>query len=463
MSEYRSKPEAITTVPKGIPYIVTNEAAERFSFYGMKGILVVFMTKYLLDSQGNELFMSEEDAKVWYHNFTSAVYFFPIFGAIIADWFLGKYRTILLLSIVYCLGHLCLAFMDMQINIVEPSTWLMVGLGLIAVGSGGIKPCVSAHVGDQFGKSNSHLLERIFGWFYFSINLGAFASTLLTPWLLAHEDFGPAWAFGIPGVLMGLATVFFWMGRNKFIHIPAGGTAFIQEVFSKEGLGSMLRLFGIYAFVAMFWALFDQTGSAWVLQAEKMDRNFLGMEWLSSQIQAINPIMILIFIPIFNFIVYPAINKVFPLTPLRKIAIGFFLTVPAFLLPGWIEGQLVAGETVNIVWQLLSYVLITAAEVFVSITCLEFSYTQAPKKMKSFVMAAYLLSVSLGNVFVSLVNIFIQNEDGTSMLAGADYYYFFAGCMFVTAVGFIPYAMSYRGKTYIQDESDQEQATDAQA
>ena len=104
MSEYRSKPEAITTVPKGIPYIVTNEAAERFSFYGMKGILVVFMTKYLLDSQGNELFMSEEDAKVWYHNFTSAVYFFPIFGAIIADWFLGKYRTILLLSTVYCLG-----------------------------------------------------------------------------------------------------------------------------------------------------------------------------------------------------------------------------------------------------------------------------------------------------------------------------------------------------------------------
>ena len=99
----------------------------------------------------------------------------------------------------------------------------------------------------------------------------------------------------------------------------------------------------------MFWALFDQTGSAWVLQAEKMNRNFLGFEWLSSQIQAINPIMIIILVPIFNAFVYPAINKVFPLTPLRKISIGFFVTVPAFVLPAWIETQIAAGEAVNIV------------------------------------------------------------------------------------------------------------------
>ena len=266
----------------------------------MKGILVIFMTKYLMDASGNSDFMTEENAKVWYHNFTSAVYFFPLLGAIISDWFLGKYRTILYLSVVYCLGHLSLAFMDLHMPFLEPRDYLMLGLILIAVGSGGIKPCVSAHVGDQFGKGNSHLLERIFGWFYFSINLGAFASTLLTPYLLAHEDFGPAWAFGIPGVLMATATVLFWMGRNTFVHIPAGGRKFILEVFSKEGLGSLVKLFVIYAFVAMFWALFDQTGSAWVQQADKLDRNFLGFEWLPSQIQAINPIMILAFIPLFN-------------------------------------------------------------------------------------------------------------------------------------------------------------------
>ena len=409
MSQYRTAPEASSATPQGISYIVTNEAAERFSFYGMKGILVVFMTQYLLTSDGSPDFMDQETAMVWYHNFTSAVYFFPLIGALISDWFFGKYRTILWLSIVYCLGHLSLAFMDLHMPFLEPKTYLMIGLMLIAVGSGGIKPCVSAHVGDQFGKSNAHLMEKIFGWFYLSINLGAFASTLLTPWLLSNPKFGPAWAFGVPGVLMALATGFFWMGRKVFIHIPAGGPEFIKETFSAKGLGSLGKLFGIYLFVAMFWALFDQTGSAWVLQAEKMNRNFLGFEWLSSQIQAINPIMIIILVPIFNSFVYPVINTVFPLTPLRKISIGFFLTVPAFVLPAWIETQIAAGEAVNIAWQLLAYALITAAEVLVSITCLEFSYTQSPKKMKSFIMATYLFSVSLGNQFVSIFNQFIQN------------------------------------------------------
>jgi POT family proton-dependent oligopeptide transporter len=437
-------------MPKGIPYIVTNEAAERFSFYGMKGILIIFMTKYLMESGGAEDFMGPDEAKGYYHMFTSAVYFTPILGAIIADAFFGKYKTILTLSIVYCAGHLALA-MD------ETRFGLAMGLGLIALGSGGIKPCVSAHVGDQFGKSNQGLLEKVFGWFYFSINLGAFASTLLTPWLLAH--YGPHVAFGVPGILMALATLFFWMGRNVFVHIPPGGMEFLRETFSKEGLGSMSKLFIIYAFVAMFWALFDQTGSAWVLQAEKMDRSFLGFTWLSSQIQAINPIMIMVLIPVFNGVkalkwpgVYPLLHKVWPLTPLRKIGIGFFLTVPAFLIPAWIEMQIEAGETVNIAWQLFAYAIMTTAEVFVSITCLEFSYTQAPKKMKSLIMAFFLMSVSLGNIFVSAVNFFIQNDDGTSKLTGPDYYLFFSACMLVTAIFFIPVALRYKEKTYIQDE-----------
>ena len=219
MSQYRSTPVASTEMPKGIPYIVTNEAAERFSFYGMKGILVIFMTKYMMDSSGNLDVMNDEQARQWYHTFTSAVYFFPILGALIADTLLGKYRTIMWLSVVYCFGHFALA-LD------ETRTGLFIGLSLIAIGSGGIKPCVSAHVGDQFGKTNANLLEKVFGWFYFSINLGAFISTLLTPWLLAN--YGPGWAFGIPGVLMALATLFFWMGRNVFIHIPAGGMDFIR-------------------------------------------------------------------------------------------------------------------------------------------------------------------------------------------------------------------------------------------
>jgi POT family proton-dependent oligopeptide transporter len=446
-------PVPSTEMPRGIPYIVTNEAAERFSFYGMKGILIIFMTKYMLDAQGGEDFMGEDEAKGYYHLFTSAVYFTPILGAIIADAFFGKYKTILFLSMVYCAGHFVLA-MD------ETRMGLALGLGLIALGSGGIKPCVSAHVGDQFGRTNGHLLEKVFGWFYFAINLGAFLSTMLTPWLLAN--YGPHLAFGLPGILMALATVFFWMGRKVFVHIPPGGNDFLRETFSKKGLSAIGRLAIIYAFVAMFWALFDQTGSAWVLQAdhELMDRNFLGTEWLPSQIQAINPIMIMVFIPIFNGVkalkwpgLYTLLSRAWTLTPLRKIGLGFFITVPAFLVPAWIETQFAAGVQVNIAWQLFAYVVLTAAEVCVSITCLEFSYTQAPKRMKSMIMACFLMSVSLGNIFVAGVNFFIQNEDGTSKLAGADYYNFFALCMLVTAIIFIPVALRYKEEVHLQDEA----------
>jgi len=398
---YLTAPVKSKGMPKGIPYIIGNEAAERYSFYGMKAILVIFMTKYLMDSNGEVAPMSEGDAKVWYHLFNSAVYFTPLLGAIIADAFLGKYKTIISLSLVYCAGHLALALDDSRLG-------LSIGLTLIAIGAGGIKPCVSAHVGDQFGKTNGHLISKIFAWFYFSINFGAFLSQIMTPVLL--DRYGPHVAFGVPGGLMLLATFVFWLGREKFVHIPAGGMGFLKETFSQKGLKIIGRLCVIYIFVAMFWALFDQSSSAWVLQADKMDRNLLGLEWLPSQIGAINPVMIMAFIPIFTFLVYPALNRVFPLTPLRKIAIGFFVAVPSFLIPAWIETQIAGGELPNIIWQIAAYVLLTAAEVFISITALEFSYTQAPQKMKSLILGFFLMSVSIGNLFTAGVNHFIQND-----------------------------------------------------
>ena len=137
-----------------------------------------------------------------------------------------------------------------------------------------------------------------------------------------------------------------------------------------------------------------------------------------------------------------------------KICIGFFLTVPAFVIPAWIENQIEMGQTPSIAWQLLSYAILTAAEVMVSITCIEFSYTQAPKKMKSFVMAGFMLSVSLGNVFTALVNLLIQNDDGSSKLVGSEYFLFFAGAMFLAAVTFIPVARLYKEQYYIQDETE---------
>lgn len=439
---YRTTPLAIETMPPGIPYIVTNEAAERFSYYGMRAILVVFMTEYLRAADGSLDIMTEAEARASFHLFASAVYFFPAIGALVADVFLGKYRTIISLSLVYCLGHLTLALDDTRFG-------LSIGLTLIAMGSGGIKPCVSAHLGDQFSRTNSHRMTRAFSWFYFAINLGAFASTLLTPWLL--HRFGPQTAFAVPGLLMLLATWAFWLGRWEYAHVPPGGMGFLRELLSWEGGRVLLKLGVIYVFVAFFWALYDQTGSAWVLQAKKMDRQLLGIEWLPSQIQAINPILIMLFIPIFSYGIYPSFDRIFPLTPLRKIAIGFFVTTTAFVVSAGIEERIALGEAPNIAWQLLAFALITAAEVMVSITCLEFSYTQAPKTMKSVIMALFLLSVTLGNAFTSLVNVFIQREDGTTALAGPDYYWFFALVMLVVASLFTLVARRFQSETHIQD------------
>lgn len=393
-------------MPGGIPYIIANEAAERFSFYGMKAILSIFMVQYLwLMGDAPTEQMSEVAASENYHKFNKWVYATPFLGALLADIFFGKYRIIIWLSIVYCVGHGCLALMGITGS---AGWWLFAGLALICLGSGGIKPCVSAHVGDQFGESNQHLLTKVFNWFYFSINLGAFISMLATPWLL--EWYGPHLAFGIPGVLMALATLFFWMGRNKFIHVQPKATEFKRELFSKEGLGVILRLLPLYFFVAFFWALFDQTGSSWIFQSQDMDRHLV-IDWLPSQIQSINSVLILTLVPLFTFVIYPLIGKLVTLTPLRKIGAGLFITVLSFAVIAMIQVSIANGATPNIGWQFLAYLIITCAEVMVSIVCLEYSYTQAPKNLKSFIMAIFLLSVSFGNQITELVNSFIQVDD----------------------------------------------------
>jgi POT family proton-dependent oligopeptide transporter len=305
-------------------------------------------------------------------------------------------------------------------------------------------------VGDQFGASNQHLISRAFGWFYFSINAGSFVSILLIPWLLQH--YGSRVAFAVPGILMAVATLIFWMGRKKFVHVPPGGRSFMRDTFNREGFAALGRLAIIYVFVAVFWSLWDQSGGEWVLQAERMDLHFAGITWLPSQIQAVNAIMILAFIPLFQYLVYPAINAFFPLTPLRKMGIGLVVTGASFLVSAWIETQLRAGLKPNIGWQLPAYALLTAGEIMVSITSLEFSYTQAPKTMKSIVMAVYLWSITAGNAFTALVHVFIKNPDGTLRLNGTSYYLFFAGLSAASAVVFSFFAARYKEKTHLQEE-----------
>ena len=415
-TEYLRTPPNITTMPPGVPYIIGNEAAERFSYYGMKGILAVFMATYILNKLGVRDPMSEHEADSYTHYFVAGVYYLPILGAILADGWLGKYYTIFSLSIVYCLGHLTLAFMDSSfgVHVVGQRMMLALGLGLICLGAGGIKPCVSANVGDQFGDSNKHLISKMFGWFYFSINAGSFISSILCPWLLSAPGYGPRWAFGIPGVAMFIATIFFWAGRRKMVHVPPAGLGYLKETFSGEGLKTLGRIAMVYVFIMFFWALWDMSnGVEWTLQAQKMDLHFLGLNLQAAQVQTANPILILLFIPLTNYVIYPLIDRIFPLTPLRKIGIGLYLTGFSFCVILYAQHLIDLGQRPTIWWQMLAYVILTLGEAMVSITGLEFPYTQAPNSMKSSVMALWLFAIASGNLFDARFNAWMVRPDGT--------------------------------------------------
>lgn len=476
--KYLTSPPKISTMPPGVPYIVGNEAAERFSYYGMNSILTIFMTKYLLDKAGHLSVMQPTIAEGWYHIFVFSLYFLPIFGAVLADAVFGKFWVVFWISIVYCLGHVTLALIGSSVaHAIEPRYLLAAGLLLIAIGAGGIKPCVSTNVGDQFGETNKHLLTRVFNWFYFSINAGSAFSTLLIPWLLEPASPLPTWltnllpasfsnflvssrlhspdvAFGTPGVFMAVATLVFWMGRKKFVHIPPVGLrSYAREIFNKETGMVLLNVLMPVPFVMIFWALWQQNFSSWIVQAESMDRHLFGIEWLSSQIQTVNPIFILIMLPLFSYWLYPLVEKVVPLTPLRKIGAGLFVTAASFFIVALIQMRIDAGARPGVVWQIWAFVVLTAGETLVSPTHLEFSYTQGPIKLKSLVMCTYLLAVSLGNAFTAVVNFVIQNPDGSVKLQGASYFMFFVWVMLGTAVLFAVITPFYKGRTYLQDQT----------
>ncbi len=395
-------------MPGGIPFIVGNEFAERFCFYGINAILTVYMTRFLR--------FGDAEATTWHSLFKSGAYFFPLVGAIVSDVFWGKFRTIMVFSLAYVAGCSVLALWPGKEG-------MLLGLFLVAFGTGGIKPCVSTNVGDQFTSKNQHLIERAFSYFYLAINAGSSISIYFCPVLL--NKYGPRYAFGMPAAMMFVASIIFWLGRNKYAHVPPAGKAWLEDVVSKQGLSLVAKLAVIYLFVAGFWALWDQSnGQTWTLQAESslMDKNLgFGFVLLPAQIQVVNGLLILALVPVFTFAIYPLMGKFFTVTPLRKIGIGFFVTASSFLVVGRIEGHIQAGQTVSAWWQMFAYVIVTCGEILVSITALEFSYKQAPLKMKSFIMAMFLLSVSLGNAMTGYVNhAMVKPLSVTAIESGSD-------------------------------------------
>lgn len=446
--------------PPQIPFIMASEGAERFSFYGMRSILTVYMVQYLL--------LARHEAEANYHYFVMANYLMPLVGGWLADRFLGRYRVILWLSLGYVAGHAVVAA-------VETRTGLYAGLALIAMGAGGIKPCVSAFVGDQFRPDQRSLLAKVYGLFYWMVNLGSATSTLLIPWLLKKH--GPAVAFGVPGVLMALALVFFVSGRKRYVYVAPTGPnphSFVKVVASAlsrrgqrapgsdwletarafhpaaavNGARAVFRIMGVFVMVTGFWALFDQHGASWILQATQMNlyvgtAEFLGVRLggfrlEASQIGAINPFMVLLLVPLFQGVLYPGLVRLgVKVSPLGKMSVGMFLTVLSFVAMAVLQAVIDGGGRPHALWQIVPYLFLTAGEVMISVTGLEFAFTQAPRTMKSTIMSFWMLTTAGGNFIAAVVSQW-------NRFHGAAYFAFFAALMLFCATGFVLTARRYR-------------------
>lgn len=457
--------------PAQIKYIIGNEAAERFSYYGVRSILSLYISKELLQRlQGVPEGTAKDHATEIIHLFIFANYFTPLLGAWLSDKFWGRYSTILFVSLIYCVGNAMLA-------LGVGSMWgLYLGLGLVALGSGGIKPCVSAFCGDQFKPEQSGLLQKAYGLFYWSINFGSFFSFLVIPWV--KDQAGYRWAFGVPGVLMLLATLIFWLGRKHYTRVPPSRTTKTagyfavtwhalsnlnqrkqgqsmwdvarqrfseQEIDAARSVGPILMVF---APITIFWALFDQTSSTWVMQGSKM-LPFVIREGLSigaEQMQSMNPLLVMLLVPL-TLWVYPKIEKLgIRVSPLRRMGAGMLLAGLSYVVVGFLQMQVDAGVQLSVLWQTVPYLILTTAEVLISTTGLEFAFTQAAPEMKSTIMSFWLLTVAVGNLFVPLITKLkgaLLPSAGSAAVSPSTFY-LYAGLTFVIALVFVGIATQYK-------------------
>ncbi|EDW06187.1 peptide transporter family 1 isoform X2 [Drosophila mojavensis] len=353
--------------PKSVFFIISNEFCERFNYYGMRTVLVLYLSR--------QLGYSDDTATVVFHVFTMFVYFLCVFGAIISDSWLGKFKTILYLSLVYIGGSVLLTLGAIGPLSLPVETFTILGLALIALGSGGIKPCVSAFGGDQF-KVPEQLkqITSFFSLFYFAINAGSLISTTVTPILRedvhCFDDINcyPL-AFGVPAILMIISVVVFVLGRPLYkIKPPAGNmvvlvsstiwTAITTKCKEKktnprehwldyadkkydrkmiEDVKVLMRVLFLYLPLPVFWALFDQQGSRWTFQATRMDGDMGSWDLKPDQLQVLNPLLILVFIPLYDVAFYPALRLIGIRRPLQKLTMGGILAGIAFIISGIVE------------------------------------------------------------------------------------------------------------------------------
>ncbi len=391
--------------PKGLYFLFTIEMWERFSYYGMRALLVLYMVKFLT--------FSTEKAGNIYGIYTGLVYLTPLIGGYIADRYLGQKNCIAIGAILMILGHFAMAFQSLP--------FFYSALALLIIGNGFFKPNISTMVG-QLYEENDPRRDGGFTIFYMGINLGAFLSPLVCGTL--GEKIGFHYGFASAGVGMLIGYLIFIWGQNKFIkHV--GNKPICKELIkiknhkeittcdiplTKIEKQRIAVIFIMMFFCIFFWASFEQAGSSLTLFAERSTERFipfLNWEFPVSYFQAVNPLIIILLAPLFSklWLDLADINKN-PSMPI-KFSLGLFLVSIGFILMIFASG-LAENNKVSFLWLIGVYLFHTMGELCISPVGLSLVTKLAPIKFASLLMGIWFLSSFFANL---AAGIFAGNYD----------------------------------------------------
>ncbi len=401
MSNTVVKHEELWGHPKGLFILFFTELWERFSYYGMRAILVLYIISSATgDNPG--LGWTNEDALALYGWYTMAVYVVSIPGGILADKLLGQKKTVMLGGILLCIGHGILA--------VEQMWAFYAGLVLIVLGVGGLKPNISTMVGGLYAQGDERR-DKGFTIFYIGINVGAFASSLLVGYI--GETYGWHYGFGLAGIgmLIGQA-VYVWgqkylQGVGDYIGTSNTVDAELAKkpltAIEKDRVKVMLLSFLI---VIIFWGAFEQAGGLMnIYTKEKIDRVVFGWEIPASVFQSVNAFFIMTLGTLVAGIWAKRKLRGKESSSLFKMALGVIIMGSGFLFMTMaaIEAGGADDGKAALVWLILAYLFHTVGELCASPVALSFITKLAPVKYASIMMGVYFAATGFGNKVAGLI------------------------------------------------------------
>jgi POT family proton-dependent oligopeptide transporter len=394
--------------PRVLAYLFATEMWERFSYYGMRALLVLYMLKYLLvPQQAGEVLglasfknalelifgplAAQPFASQIYGFYTGLVYLTPVLGGLLADRVLGQRRTVIIGAAMMAIGHYMMAFEHL----------FLFALGFLILGNGAFKPNISTQVGSLYPPGDRRR-DRAFSIFYVGINLGAFLAPLVCGTL--GEELGWHYGFMAAGVGMTLSLLIYLAATPNLPKDAFAKRVARHTSLDRSAWRSILAIFLLYAPVSLFWATYEQQGNTITLWADQFtDRRFLGWEIPVTWFQAFNPFMIFAFTP-FVVSLWRRQDKNEPATA-TKLAIGCLINSLAYLI--MVAAALSsAGEKVSWLWLLVYFAIITVGELYLSPTSLSLVTKIAPVSLLSMMMGVWLSTSFVGGFLAGYLGTF---------------------------------------------------------